>query len=78
VIDDTGRLATPDEMAAIDAFNDRLVAGPVTRDDFLRAWLLEYLPLIRVVPIGGRAPGLARPGRDGAAPPSRPARPDPD
>jgi hypothetical protein len=26
VIDDTAGLATPDEMAAIDAFNDRLVA----------------------------------------------------
>jgi hypothetical protein len=26
--------------------------GPVTRNGFLRAWLLEYLPLIRVVPIG--------------------------
>jgi hypothetical protein len=26
--------------------------GPVTRNDFLRAWLLEYLPLIRVVAIG--------------------------
>jgi hypothetical protein len=26
VIDDTADLATPDEMAAIDAFNDRLVA----------------------------------------------------
>ncbi|GIJ76640.1 Uncharacterized conserved protein [Micromonospora phaseoli] len=26
VIDDTARLATPDEMAAIDAFNDRLQA----------------------------------------------------
>src|ERR1700683_1927646 len=27
VIDDTAGLATPDEMAAIDAFNDRLQAG---------------------------------------------------
>jgi hypothetical protein len=26
VIDDTAGLATPDEMAAVDAFNDRLVA----------------------------------------------------
>ena len=26
VIDDTAGLATPDEMAAIDAFNDRLIA----------------------------------------------------
>ncbi len=26
--------------------------GQVTRDVFLRRWLLEYLPLIRVVPIG--------------------------
>jgi hypothetical protein len=27
VIDDTAGLATPDEMAAIDAFNDRLIAA---------------------------------------------------
>ena len=50
--------------------------GPVTRDDFLRAWLLEYLPLIRVVPIGdehlawlspaelARVRHLAQPGQD--------------
>jgi hypothetical protein len=50
--------------------------GPVTRNDFLRAWLLEYLPLIRVVPIGdehlaGLGPAelarvryLAQPGQD--------------
>ena len=29
VIFDKAGLATPDEMAAIDAFNDRLVAGPL-------------------------------------------------
>jgi hypothetical protein len=51
-------------------------AGPVTRDDFLRRWLLEYLPLIRVVPIGeghlawlspaelARIRHLAQPGQD--------------
>lgn len=33
--------------------------GPVTRDDFLRAWLLEYLPLIRVVSIGDEHQGDA-------------------
>jgi predicted nucleic acid-binding protein len=50
--------------------------GPVTRSDFLRAWLLEYLPLIRVVPIGdehlawlgpaelARVRHLAQPGQD--------------
>ena len=50
--------------------------GPVTRHDFLRAWLLEYLPLIRVVPIGdehlawlgpaevARVRHLAQPGQD--------------
>jgi hypothetical protein len=50
--------------------------GPVTRDDFLRTWLLEYLPLIRVVPIGeghlawlapaelARVRHLAQPGQD--------------
>jgi hypothetical protein len=50
--------------------------GPVTRNDFLRAWLLEYLPLIRVVAIGdehlawlgpaerARVRHLAEPGQD--------------
>ncbi len=31
---------------------DWTIGGPVTRDAFLRRWLLEYLPLIRVVPLG--------------------------
>jgi hypothetical protein len=36
--------------------------GPVTRNDFLRMWLLEDLPLIRVVPSGkGIWPGSPRP-----------------
>jgi predicted nucleic acid-binding protein len=50
--------------------------GQVTRADFLRRWLLEYLPLIRVVPIGeghlawlspaelGRVRHLAQPCQD--------------
>jgi len=50
--------------------------GPVTREDFLRRWLLEYLPLIRVVPIEeghlawlgpaelARVRHLAQPGQD--------------
>jgi hypothetical protein len=50
--------------------------GPVTRDDFLRRWLLEYLPLIRLVPVGeghlawlgpaelARVRHLAQPGQD--------------
>jgi hypothetical protein len=50
--------------------------GPVTRNDFLRAWLLQYLPLIRVVPVGqeqlawldppelARVRRLAEPGQD--------------
>lgn len=35
----------------IEHSGDWTVGGPVTRDAFLRRWLLEYLPLIRVVPI---------------------------
>jgi hypothetical protein len=50
--------------------------GPVTRDAFLRRWLLEYLPLIRVVLVGegqlawlspaelARIRHLARPDQD--------------
>ncbi len=50
--------------------------GPVTRDAFLRKWLLEYLPLIRVVPLEegqlswldpaelARIHHLAQPGQD--------------
>jgi hypothetical protein len=53
----------------IDHSGDWTVGGPVTRDAFLRRWLLEYLPLIRVVPVGkgqqAPAHGLRRrlPGR---------------
>lgn len=36
----------------IEHSGDWTAAGPVTRDAFLRRWLLEYLPLIRIVPIG--------------------------
>jgi hypothetical protein len=36
----------------IEHSGDWTASGPVTRDAFLRRWLLEYLPLIRVVPIG--------------------------
>ena len=35
----------------IEHSGDWTVGGAVTRDAFLRRWLLEYLPLIRVVPI---------------------------
>jgi predicted nucleic acid-binding protein len=50
--------------------------GPVGRDAFLRRWLLEYLPLMRVVPVGeghlawlapaelARIRHLAEPGQD--------------
>ncbi len=55
---------------------DWTAAGPVTRNAFLRAWLLEYLPLIRVVTVvdehqGWLSPAervrvshLAEPGQD--------------
>jgi predicted nucleic acid-binding protein len=36
----------------IEHSGDWTAAGPVTREAFLRRWLLEYLPLMRVVPIG--------------------------
>ena len=60
----------------IEHSGDWTATGPVTRDDFLRAWLLDYLPLIRVVPIGdehlawlspdeqARVGHLAQPGQD--------------
>ena len=35
----------------IEHSGDWTAGAPVTRDAFLRKWLLEYLPLIRVVPI---------------------------
>lgn len=52
------------------------MTGPVTRNDFLRAWLLQYLPLIRGVPVAdehqawlapaelARVRRLAGPGQD--------------
>jgi hypothetical protein len=60
----------------IEHSSDWTVGGPVTRGAFLRRWLLEYLPLIRVVPIGEghfswlnpdeleRIRHLAEPGQD--------------
>lgn len=39
-----------DEM--VEHSGDWAAKGLVTRNDFLRAWLLEYLPLIRVVTVG--------------------------
>lgn len=36
----------------IEHSSDWATDGQVTRDAFLRRWLLEYLPLIRVVQIG--------------------------
>ena len=50
--------------------------GQVSREDFLRRWLLEYLPLIRIVPVGeghlawlspaelARVRHLGQPGQD--------------
>jgi predicted nucleic acid-binding protein len=55
---------------------DWTVDGPVTRTDFLRRWIAEYLPLIRIVTIGeghlgwltpaelARVQHLARPDQD--------------
>jgi predicted nucleic acid-binding protein len=55
---------------------DWTAGGPVTRADFLRRWVLEYLPLIRIVGIGeghlgwlnpaelARVQHLARPDQD--------------
>ena len=60
----------------IEHSGDWTAAGPVTRDAFLRRWLLEHLPLIRIVPIGDAQLGwlgqaeldrvrhLARPDQD--------------
>jgi hypothetical protein len=61
----------------IEHSGDWTATGPVTRDDILRAWLLQYLPLIRVVPVRGRPAGLARPARAGPGPPPRWTRPGP-
>jgi predicted nucleic acid-binding protein len=60
----------------IEHSGDWTAGGPVSRDAFLRRWLLEYLPLIRVVPVGegqlawlspaelARIRHLARPDQD--------------
>ena len=60
----------------IEHSGDWTADGPVTRDAFLRRWLLEYLPLIRIVPFGEgqlgwlgpaeleRVRHLAQPGQD--------------
>lgn len=60
----------------IEHSGDWTATGPVTRGDFLRTWLLEYLPLIRIVPVGeghlawlgpaelARVRHLAQPGQD--------------
>lgn len=60
----------------IEHSGDWTASGPVTRYDFLRAWLLQYLPLIRVVPVAdehqawlsppelARVRRLAEPGQD--------------
>jgi predicted nucleic acid-binding protein len=60
----------------IEHSGDWTVGGAVTRDAFVRRWLLEYLPLIRVVPIEegqltwldpaelARIRHLAQPGQD--------------
>jgi predicted nucleic acid-binding protein len=41
----------------IEHSGDWTATGPVTRDAFLSRWLLEYLPLIRIVPIGDEQTG---------------------
>ena len=63
-------------LEVIEHSGDWTATGAVTRDAFLRRWLLEYLPLIRVVPIGegylawldpaelARIRRLAQPGQD--------------
>jgi predicted nucleic acid-binding protein len=63
-------------LEVIEHSGDWTAGGPVTRDAFLRKWLLEYLPLIRVVPIEeghlswldsaelARIRHLAEPGQD--------------
>jgi predicted nucleic acid-binding protein len=63
-------------LEVIEHSDDWTAGGPVTCDAFLRAWLLEYLPLIRVVPLGEghlswldpgeleRIRRLAEPGQD--------------
>ena len=63
-------------LEVIEHSGDWTVGGPVTRDTFLRTWLLEYLPLIRVVPVEewhlswldpaelARIRHLAEPGQD--------------
>lgn len=63
-------------LEVIEHSGDWTAGGPVTRDAFLRAWLLEYLPLIRVVTVGEghlswldlaeleRIRHLAEPGQD--------------
>lgn len=60
----------------IEHADDWTASGTVTRDAFLRRWLLEYLPLIRIVPVGegqlawlspaelARIRHLARPDQD--------------
>lgn len=63
-------------LEVIEHSGDWTATGAVTRDAFLRRWLLEYLPLIRVVTIGegylawldpaelARIRRLAEPGQD--------------
>ena len=38
-------------LEVIEHSGDWTIGGPVTQNAFLRRWLLEYLPLIRVVPV---------------------------
>jgi predicted nucleic acid-binding protein len=63
-------------LEVIEHSGDWTASGPVTRDAFLRRWLLEYLPLIRVVRVEeghlswlapaelARIRHLAEPGQD--------------
>jgi predicted nucleic acid-binding protein len=63
-------------LEVIEHSGDWTASGPVTRDAFLRRWLLEYLPLIRIVRIEeghlswlapaelARIRHLAEPGQD--------------
>ena len=59
----------------IEHSGDWTAEGPVARDAFLRRWLLEYLPLIRVVPMGEGHLAWLAPAELARDPAARRARP---
>ena len=61
----------------IEHSSDWAADGQVTRDAFLRRWLLEYLPLIRVVQIGEGHLAWLSPAELNRVPSSRRAMPGP-